>query len=232
MKKPPLVTLLLCAASLGLGTGAMAAPNDSASSTPAPSPSSSQLNSSQTNSSANSSDMTLYNGYLLGTKIVGNPVKNLQNQELGTISDLIVNPDTGRVRFAVVSVGASDQVAVPWDAIRLEKNKAGEAPAYALDVSKQKLDDAPKFDASKLSDLYAKANALPIFQYYLITYYDDLPAPGKDTAKTNRANGSSAPMASPSPVESPSALASPSPMASPMTKNSSMATPSPSPAAK
>jgi hypothetical protein len=71
---------------------------------------------------------------------------------------------------------------------------------------------------------------LPIFQYYLITYYDDLPAPGKGTAKTNGANGSTNPMGSPSPMESPSALASPSPTASSMTKNSSMATPSPSPA--
>ena len=172
------------------------------------------MNSSQTNPS----EMTLYDGYLLGTKIVGSPVKNLQNQELGTISDLIVNPDTARVRFAVLSVGASDKVAVPWDAIGLEKNKAGEAPTYVLDVSKQKLANAPKFDASKLSDLYAKVNALPIFEYYLITYYDDLPAPGKGTAKTNGANGSSNPMASPSP------------MASPTTNNSSMATSSPSPA--
>jgi len=226
MKTNSLTTLLLCAASLGFSSGAMAAPNDSASSSPASSPSSSQMNSSQTNSS----DNTLYNGYLLGTKIVGSTVQNLQNQELGTISDLIVNPDTGRVRFAVLSVGASDKVAVPWDAIQLEKNKAGEAPAYALDVSKQKLDNAPKFDASKLSDLYAKANALPIFEYYLITYYDDLPAPGKGTPKANSANGSSNPIASPSPAESPSALASPSPIASPMTKNSSMANPSPSPA--
>lgn len=226
MKILPFTTLLLCAASLGLSTAAMAAPNDSASSTPAPSPSSSQTNSSQTNSS----DTALYNGYLLGTKIVGSPVKNLQNQERGTISDLIVNPDTGRVRFAVLSVGASDKVAVPWDAIGLERNKAGEAPTYVLDVSKQKLVNAPKFDASKLSDLYAKASALPIFEYYLITYYDDLPAPGKGTAKTNGTSGSSNPMASPSPMESPSAMASPSPMASPTTNNSSMATPSPSPA--
>jgi len=77
-------------------------------------------------------------------KIVGSTVKNLQNQELRTISDLMVKPDTGRVRFAVLSVGASDKVAVPWDAIQLEKNMAGEAPAYALDVNKQKLDNAPK----------------------------------------------------------------------------------------
>lgn len=97
----------------------------------------------------------------------------------------------------MLSVGAPDKVAVPWDAIQLEKNKAGEAPAYALDVSKQKLDNAPKFDASKLSDLYAKANALPIFEYYLIIYYDDLPAPGKGTAKANSASGSSNPIASP-----------------------------------
>ena len=116
------------------------------------------------------------------------------------------------------------------DAIGLEKNKAGEAPTYVLDVSKQKLANTPKFDASKLSDLYAKVNALPIFEYYLITYYDDLPAPGKGTAKTNGGNGSSNPMTSPSPMESPSTMASPSPMASPTTNSSSMATPSPSPA--
>ena len=253
MKTPPFTTLLLCA-SLGLSTGAIAAQSDNASSTPAPSPSSSEMNSSQTNSSQmKSTEITPYDGFVLGTKIVGSPVENLQKQELGTISDLIVNPDTGYVRFAVLSVGASDKVAVPWDAIVLEKNKAGEEPTYVLNVSKEKLEKAPKFTASKLQELYAKANALPIYEYFIITYSDE-PTHGKgkananSTGNTNRAantngtgntNGTSSSsnpmerpsaMASPSPKEKPSAMASPSPMTSPVAGHSSMATPSPSPA--
>jgi hypothetical protein len=98
MKTTVFTTALLCAASFGLSNIAFAAANDSASPTPA----------------TTSSDVTLYNGFLLSTKIVGSHVKNLQKQDIGTIDDLIVNPDTGHVRFAVLSVSGSDKVAVPW----------------------------------------------------------------------------------------------------------------------
>ena len=123
-----------------------------------------------------------YNGFLLGTKIVGSHVMNLQKQDIGTIDDLVVNPDTGRVRFAVIGVGGflgvgDTKVVVPWGAVGLEKNKPGDAPSYVLDVTKDRLEKAPKFDASKLSDLYASATAQPIFDYYSITFFEDLPTP-------------------------------------------------------
>ena len=172
MKTPLLTTALLCAASITFSHGAMAAPKESPSPTPA----------------AKTAAVTDYDGFLLGTKIVGSHLKNLQNQDIGTIDDLVVNPDTGRVRFAVLDVGGflgvdATKVVVPWGAIGLEKNKPGDAPSYVIDATKDRLDKAPKFDASKLSDLYARANAQPIFDYYSITFFDDVPVAGQSNGK-------------------------------------------------
>jgi hypothetical protein len=194
MKTTVFTTALLCAASFGLSNLAFAAANDSASPTPV----------------ATSSDMTLYNGFLLTTKIVGSHVKNLQNQDIGTIDDLIFNPDTGRVRFVVLSVSGGDKITVPWDAIGLEKNKGDEAPSYVMDANKDKLEKAPKFDANKLNDLYTKATAMPIFDYYSITFYDDVPMPGQGGAKNKGATSSTAPMTSPAPMASQTPTPTPS----------------------
>ena len=163
MKKSLFVTTLLCAASLGLSGTVSAAPSPTAS----PSP------------SATPANFTPYNGFLMGTKIAGSSIKNLQNETIGTIKDLIVNPDTGRVRFAILSVGGflgmgDTEVVTPWGAISLEKNKAGDAPTYVIDATKERLEKAPKFDSSKLTELYADSR--PIFDYYTITYFEDVPA--------------------------------------------------------
>ena len=120
---------------------------------------------------------TPYNGFLFGSKIVGSHIENLQKQDIGTIEDLVVNPDTGHVRFAVLSVGSfigkgQTNVVVPWGAISLKKNSGGE-PTYMIDATKNLLEKAPTFDASKLSELYTDSR--PIFDYYTITYFEDVP---------------------------------------------------------
>ena len=164
MKAPLFTSAAACVLSLGFSTVALAAPTP----TPSPSPSASPT-----------ANVTLYNGFLLGSKIEGSSIKNLQNQTIGTIKDLVVNPDTGRVRFALLSVGGflgmgDTEVVVPWGAVGLEKNKPGDAPSYVIDATKDKLEKAPKFDASKMSDLYAASR--PIFDYYSVTFFDDVPA--------------------------------------------------------
>jgi hypothetical protein len=180
MKTPLITTALFCAVSLGLSNVAFAAPsNNNDAAKPA------------TENAAKTAEAQPYDGLLLGTKIVGSEVKNLQNQDIGTIDDLVVNPDTGRVRFAVLSVaGASDKVVLPWGAVSLEKNSPGQAPTYVVDANKDKLEKAPKFDASKLTALYAATSAQPIFDYYDIIFFDDVPAPGQ-TAGTKDKNSKS-----------------------------------------
>lgn len=105
MKTSLATTALLCAVSLALGRSAQAAPAESPSPTPG--------------TGAPSTHVAPYQGLLLTTKVVGSHIKNLQNQDIGTIDDLIFNPDTGRVRFAVLGVGGflgagETKVVVPW----------------------------------------------------------------------------------------------------------------------
>jgi hypothetical protein len=89
MKTSLIATALLCAASFGFGQGTPAERAESLSPSAAASP----------------AKVTPYEGLLLTTKVVGSRIKNLQNQDIGTIDGLIFNPDMGRVRFAVLGVG-------------------------------------------------------------------------------------------------------------------------------
>jgi sporulation protein YlmC with PRC-barrel domain len=205
MKTPLMAAALLCAVSLGFNRGAQAAPAASPSPSPAASP----------------AKVTPYEGLLLTSKVVGSRIKNLQNEDIGTIDDLIFNPDTGRVRFAVLGVGGflgagETKVVVPWGAVGLVKGAPGEAPSYVIDAPKDKLEKAPRFDPNKLTDLYNRAAAQPIFDYFGIVFFEDVPAPGQSTAPVGKAV-----TGTPTPGPAASATASPmpdlaSPTASPM----------------
>ena len=55
---------------------------------------------------------------LAASEIKGAKVTNFQNQDIGDIDELLIEPATGQVRFAVLSVGGflglgSTKVAVP-----------------------------------------------------------------------------------------------------------------------
>ena len=193
MKKSILTPTILCALSLGLTNITLAADP-----TPTPSP----TPSSTSSSSKEHAPIAPYNGFLLGSTISGSHIKNFQGEDIGTIHDLVVNPDTGRVRFAVLDVGGflgmgDDKVVVPWGAIGLEKNKPGSEPSYVIDATKDRLKNAPKFDANKMSDLYKSANAQPIFDYYSITFFEDLPTP--EQSKANNKDKSTTPTPTPTP---------------------------------
>lgn len=218
MKTPLIATVLLCAASVGFGQGAQAAPTASPSPSPGASP---------------AAKVTPYQGLLLTTKVVGSHIKNLQNEDIGTIDDLIFNPDTGRVRFAVLGVGGflgagETKVVVPWGAVGLVKGPPGEAPSYVIDATKDKLTNAPRFDPNKLTDLYARAAAKPIFDYFDIVFFEDVPAPGQTTAPTGKSvTGTPTPGAAVGPMGNP--MISPSPGATGTGLGTSMGNPVASP---
>ena len=105
-------------------------------------------------------------------------------------------------------------------AVGLVKNAPGEAPSYVIDAPKDKLANAPRFDPNKLTDLYARAAAQPIYDYFGIVFFEDVPAPGQSTATTGKALSGT-----PTPGPAASATASPmadlaSPTAGPMTSPS------------
>jgi len=87
------------------------------------------------------------------SKIIGTSVKNSKGEKLGDIKDLVLDPESGRMAYAVVSFGGVFGVgnklfAVPWKALLWTREKEN----YVLDLDKATLKKAPGFDKKHWPD--------------------------------------------------------------------------------
>ena len=158
-----------------------------------------------------------YKGFVMGSKIAGSHVKNKQHVELGTITDVVVNPDTGHIRFAVVSSGGRS-VSVPWSALDVENVSGNQKPVFVLDTTKQKLQKAPAFDSSKLSQLFTRTMEEPVFTYYDIIWFPDVLTPEERGARSkNQADTTGTPGTgmSPDATSTPYSTSTPYPTSTP-----------------
>jgi sporulation protein YlmC with PRC-barrel domain len=90
-------------------------------------------------------------GILLSTEtLLGSDVKNPQAQDVGTLKQLMVDPHTGRVMYAVVAMGGfmgmgEKTVIVPWNALEVGRD----GKSLVLNVSPQMLQQAPAYEKGK-----------------------------------------------------------------------------------
>jgi hypothetical protein len=88
--------------------------------------------------------------------IEGMKVRNPQNEDLGHVKELVVDVESGQVKYAALSfggvLGVGDKLfAVPWKALVL---KSGEKERYfVLNVDKQKLEHAKGFNQTQWPDM-------------------------------------------------------------------------------
>jgi sporulation protein YlmC with PRC-barrel domain len=106
---------------------------------------------------------------LAASEIKGTKVTNFQNQEIGDMDEVLIEPDMGQVRFAVLSVGGflglgSTKVAVPWQAFQIV-NERGRMK-YLLDATKERLEKAPRVEGKNYERLFPAETAEPIFIYW------------------------------------------------------------------
>lgn len=99
--------------------------------------------------------------------LVGNDVYNGQDENLGDVKEIMLDMDTGRVSYAVLSFGGflgmgEKLFAVPWNALTLDT----ENKRFTLNVSKERLEDAPGFDKDSWPNMSDKAWADGIHTYY------------------------------------------------------------------
>jgi PRC-barrel domain len=109
------------------------------------------------------------------SEIKGTHVKNLQNQDLGQIDEVLIDPDTGQVRFVILEVGGflgsgATRVAVPLSAFQITQE--GNTSKWVLDADKEKLKNAPKVEGKNYQRLYTRAEAEPIFVYWRIKWLE------------------------------------------------------------
>jgi ribosomal 30S subunit maturation factor RimM len=82
-------------------------------------------------------------------RLIGSSVRGIDDEEIGQISDLLIDRD-GNVAGVVVGVGGflgigERDVALSWDAIELTTDEDGE-PVARVDVDQETLENAPEFE--------------------------------------------------------------------------------------
>ena len=90
------------------------------------------------------------------TAVIGDRVRNPGGESLGKIEDIMLDPDTGAIAYAVLSFGGflgmgNKLFALPWR--ELKQNPADHE--FILNVDRQVLESAPGFDKDDWPDMAA-----------------------------------------------------------------------------
>jgi sporulation protein YlmC with PRC-barrel domain len=104
---------------------------------------------------------------LSASVLTGNKVVNPRREDLGTIEDLMIDIESGRIAYAVLSfggfLGLGDKLfAIPWSALKVEAAEK----RFVLNISKDLLEQAPGFDKDNWPDMSDPAWGVQIYTYY------------------------------------------------------------------
>lgn len=111
--------------------------------------------------------MTTAPRFLSASTLSGDPIRNPQGEALGDLKDVMIDTSTGRVAYAVLSFGGvfglGDKLfAVPWESLAVD----GENKCLVLNVSKERLKDAPGFDKDHWPNFADQAFGDQLRDYY------------------------------------------------------------------
>src|ERR1043166_196752 len=108
-----------------------------------------------------------------GNTFIGADVENPQGQNLGDIKDGVSYRASGRIAYAVVSFGGflgmgEKLFAVPWGAFTQPKP---DKETFVLDVDKERLKNAPGFDAHNWPQMASREWVTSLYSYYNVPPY-------------------------------------------------------------
>lgn len=100
-------------------------------------------------------------------RVNGTDVYNTRGEKLGKIEDVAIEKVSGEVAYAILSFGGflglgEQYYPVPWGLLTYDTEKRG----YVIPCEKEKLEDAPSFEANELSGWSDAGSRDAIFAYY------------------------------------------------------------------
>jgi len=115
---------------------------------------------------------TLERNTLSATTLMGDTIRNQENEELGTIKDIMVDVAGGRIAYAVLDMSGflglrTKLFAVPWGMLTLDADNH----QFVLNVPKERLENAPGFDKDDWPDFSSREWGMRIHTYYGLTPY-------------------------------------------------------------
>lgn len=109
---------------------------------------------------------------LSANTLIGDNVVNTTGENLGEIKELMIDPQTGHVAYAVLSfggfLGLGDKLfAIPFKSLTLRPDHED----FVLDVTKERLENAPGFDKDDWPTTTDRAWGTEIHSYYGVSPY-------------------------------------------------------------
>ena len=113
--------------------------------------------------------MNSYPPILPATKMIGSRIVNPAGEQLGSLKELVIDLEDGRIAYAVLAfggfIGLGDKLfAIPWEALMFNTNDQ----TFVLNVEKEVLQEAPGFDKERWPDnaQYEAGWLSDIYEYY------------------------------------------------------------------
>jgi sporulation protein YlmC with PRC-barrel domain len=112
-----------------------------------------------------------YTPVLKASETIELTVVNREAEELGEIHDLVISPDGERVSHVVVSAGGflglgDKLLPVPIEAVDFAEQTDGEDWVATIDITKERLKNAPNMEANDWSDLTTQGQTDRLNAYY------------------------------------------------------------------
>lgn len=100
-------------------------------------------------------------------EIIGTNVTNTEGENLGEITEIIIDKLSGKVRYVVLSFGGlfglGDKLfALPWDILKYDETE----DAFLVNIDKEKLKNAPGFDKNNWPNMADRQWDTEINKYY------------------------------------------------------------------
>lgn len=109
---------------------------------------------------------------MAASTLEGDDVVNAAGDKLGTLDEIMLDVPSGRIAYAVLSsggfLGIGDKLfAIPWRALTLDADNE----CFVLDVSKERLEQAPGFDKDRWPTMADESWAREVHTYYRVRPY-------------------------------------------------------------
>jgi sporulation protein YlmC with PRC-barrel domain len=104
-------------------------------------------------------------------RVEGTEVYNTKGEHLGEVEDVIIDKQSGKVAYAVMSFGGFLGIGekyhpVPWSMLKYDTGKSG----YVVPLDKRTLEQAPSYDLDELK-FQDRAWNTQVYDYYKVPPY-------------------------------------------------------------
>ena len=105
-------------------------------------------------------------------KVEGTKVFDTRGEHVGSIERILVEKRSGKVSYAVLSFGGflgigDEHYPLPWSKLNYDESLGG----YRVDISKDQLEGAPKYEGQEDADYWSAENGRRVYDYYGVAPY-------------------------------------------------------------